>query len=122
MVSQLSLGAVRLIETGGSTAEGLQGIRHKCDSAWLRQPVKPETLIGVGGTLTSLAAMDARLEYTTRLLRTDMFLAVTSLSEWLRRLADMSDEERKVCARPGITAEYHYFGRPDYCRVVYDLL
>ena len=97
------LGAVRLTETDGSTAEGLQAIRHKCDSAWLRQPVKPETLIGVGGTLTSLAAMDARLEIYDPAVTDGYVLSRDKVSEWLRRLANMSDEERKCV--PGLASQ-----------------
>ena len=56
------LGAVRLSPGRLLTAGEIAQLEQRCYEAWLDMPFIPEVLIGVGGTLTSLAAIDQELE------------------------------------------------------------
>ena len=89
------LGAVRL--TGSETIgpEDIDVMRQRCDRAWLRQPAKPEILIGVGGTLTSLAAIDAAMEVYDPQRVEGYVLQKDDVSRHLRRLVAMSDDDRR---------------------------
>lgn len=97
------LGAVRLTAAEQMGIRELKEVRKRCDETWLRQPVKPEKLIGVGGTLTSLAAIDARMDVYDPERVDGYVLSKTDLAGCLHRLASMSDAERKHV--PGLMAQ-----------------
>ena len=56
------MGAVRFSTGRTINREELSALQAKCQNLWLPLPEEPTTVIGVGGTLTSLAAMDQEME------------------------------------------------------------
>lgn len=66
----------------------------------LREMDRPDTWVGVGGTFTTLAAMDARQASYDRSLVDGYVLGQAVVQQWGHRLSTMSREER--LALPGL--------------------
>lgn len=98
------LGAVRLMNRVGSDrdAEDLLGAAREMLAPAVRQVqgAHAEGWIGVGGTITSLAAMDLQLEVYDPERIEGYPISRAAAQHWLRRLCAMDVEQR--CALPGL--------------------
>ncbi|ERT56543.1 Ppx/GppA phosphatase family protein [Megasphaera vaginalis (ex Srinivasan et al. 2021)] len=92
------LGAVRLTEGVLTTAAEIAAVELRCNAAWLPLPVKTQYLIGVGGTLTTLAAMDLGLACYDPKRIEGYSVSLERLNFQISRLTAMAPEERKHVA------------------------
>lgn len=88
------MGAVRCSQ-GLVTAADYGALETRCLGRWLPLPIRPDILIGVGGTLTSLAAMELELEPYDPERVEGTVISLASLSAWIDRLARMTPEQRR---------------------------
>lgn len=103
-VNSFNIGAVRLSELFTADADGrvscLPQVRKYIDEqlAMLTRRQRPDLLIGVGGTITSLAAVDQELFQYSREKVHGYHLQAVTIDDWLTRLAAMSLTERRQLA------------------------
>lgn len=90
-----AMGAVRFTKPG-MTADEYKALNTYCLSQWLPLPAKPEVLIGVGGTMTSLAAMDLALDPYDPEQVEGTVITAEKLSTWIDRLMAMTGDERRA--------------------------
>lgn len=89
------LGAVRLTSNAVMTDQEILALEAHCTSQWLPMHTLPDKVIGVGGTLTTLAAMQLDMEtYDPR--RVDgSVISFENLIRHIERLQRMTVEERR---------------------------
>lgn len=94
------LGAVRLSTGRAISRQELLNLKAHCDAAWLPMPAQPGTVIGVGGTLTSLAAMDQEMtEYDPQKIQ-GYEISAERLDWHVERIFSLPLEERR--SLPGL--------------------
>ncbi|MDA8213267.1 MAG: Ppx/GppA phosphatase family protein [Clostridia bacterium] len=99
-VASVPLGAVRATEAGLNEEQ----ILRRLDAVLTRvTKVRPRYLIGVGGTATTLAAMNLRLELYDPIRVHGCRLKKTDINSWYRRLSEASPEQRKTI--PGLQSQ-----------------
>lgn len=90
------LGAVRLSSPDGSFRAGeVEKIYERCEAAFLPLPYTPDIWIGVGGTLTSLAAMELLLESYDPQQVHGYLVTADRLRRRIAQLQYMTAEERR---------------------------
>ena len=90
------LGAVRLSSPDGRFRTGeAEQIYKRCEAAFLPLPYTPEVWIGVGGTLTSLAAMELSLEPYDPQQVDGYIVTADALRCRIAQLSDMTAAERR---------------------------
>lgn len=91
------LGAVRMALGNLVAPEDLASLEARCDAAWLPM-ARPAVLLGAGGTLTSLAAMDQEMtEYDPDRIQ-GYTVTIDRISWHMERLRAMTPEERRHVA------------------------
>jgi exopolyphosphatase/guanosine-5'-triphosphate,3'-diphosphate pyrophosphatase len=89
------MGAVRFTKNDLMTEADIHELESHCLSAWLPMKVRPTLLIGVGGTLTTLAAMDMELaEYDPERIE-GYTVTLGRLSRHIEKLSHMAPEQRR---------------------------
>lgn len=93
------LGAVRLTKKSSLEPAELEALESYCTSQWLPMPAAGDvSLIGVGGTLTTLAAMELQMtEYDPSRIDGSV-ISLSQLSCQIERLCSMTPEERRHVA------------------------
>lgn len=94
------LGAVRLTTDSTWCDETIDALRTYCHHTWLPMQLQPQVLIGVGGTLTSLAAMEQELTVYDSAKITGYSISRQHVWDWIHRLCAMTPDER--CHVPGL--------------------
>ncbi len=89
------LGAVRLTKNEAMDGAELAALESYCASQWLPMPEGAGTVIGVGGTLTSLAAMELELAVYDAAAVEGTVVTEGQLSRRLEMLQAMTPEERR---------------------------
>lgn len=89
------VGAVRLTTGSAWTAEAVDAVRSYCTAQWLPMQQKPDVLIGVGGTLTTLAAMEQHMTVYDPSQITGYVVHQDQLTRQIDRLLQMTPEERR---------------------------
>lgn len=88
-------GAVRLTKNSAWTAEAVDAVRSYCTAQWLPMKQKPDIVIGVGGTLTTLAAMEQHMAIYDPSQITGYVVHQDQLTRQIDRLLQMTPEERR---------------------------
>lgn len=88
------MGAVRFCHDV-TTAAACDALERRCLNQWLSIPAVPDRLLGVGGTLTSLAAMELGLDLYDPDRVEGTVISRACLSDWIDRLEQMTPEERR---------------------------
>lgn len=89
------MGAVRFTKNDLMTEADIHELESRCLSAWLPMKVRPSLLIGVGGTLTTLAAMDMEMtEYDPNRIE-GYTVTLGRLSRHIEKLSHMTPEQRR---------------------------
>lgn len=93
------LGAVRLSTPQGDMSEdAMLQLQDLCLNTWLPLPVQPELVIGVGGALTSLAAIELQLEPYDPEQVEGTRITLAQVTHHMDRVRSMSAEERRhIC-------------------------
>lgn len=89
------IGAVRLTGSPVWTEEAVAAICMHCEKQWLPLPQKPDIVIGVGGTLTTLAAMEQEMTVYDPVRITGYTVTQDKLAARMERLLQMTPEERQ---------------------------
>lgn len=89
------IGAVRLTKGDTISTADLEALKAYCRKQLLPVPTVPEALIGVGGTLTTLAAMDLRLAVYDPKAVEGHVVTKETIAQWLTTLQAMTPEERR---------------------------
>lgn len=89
------MGAVRFSKGEVMASQDISRLSRNCAAAWLPLEQKPEILIGVGGTLTTLAAMDLKLrEYDPKQVEGHV-VSYAALCRQIEKLQAMTPEQRR---------------------------
>ncbi|MFZ5642716.1 MAG: Ppx/GppA family phosphatase [Bacillota bacterium] len=88
----VNAGAVRMTEGGHGDRKIIEIMKKTLDEINI---CRPETLIGVGGTVTTLAAMEMSLDSYDRSLVHGYRLSLSSVSGHLEKLVNTGPEDRK---------------------------
>lgn len=89
------MGAVRFTK-GEMTREEYKALQAQCLRQWLPLPERPTVLIGVGGTMTSLAAMELSLDPYDPERVEGTVITADKLSRWIDTLMSMTRDERRA--------------------------
>lgn len=89
------LGAVRLTKQKQWSLDDIEKMKQHCLQTFLPAVHMADTIIGVGGTLTTLAAMDQGLVVYDAAAVEGYTVTQKTIGEWINRLQAMSPEERK---------------------------
>ena len=89
------LGAVRLTKKESMSTKERDELEAYCRRQWLAMPAEADVVIGVGGTLTTLAAMELHLETYDAGKVDGTIVTLQQLSYHLERLQAMTPEERR---------------------------
>lgn len=89
------VGAVRLTTGTVWTKEAVRAVQSCCEKQWLPMPQLPDVVIGVGGTLTTLAAMEQHMMVYDPAAITGYTVTQTQLIKRMARLLQMTAEERR---------------------------
>lgn len=89
------LGAVRLAKQDTWSIAELQQLKEHCLRTLLPMAIQPETIIGVGGTLTTLAAMDLRLQTYDAAKVEGHVVSRETIGMWIDALQAMDPETRR---------------------------
>ncbi len=89
------LGAVRLTNSPVWTEDAVAAVRARCETQWLAMPKKLTRVIGVGGTLTTLAAMEQEMAVYDPARITGYTVTQNQLAKRMTWLLQMTPEERK---------------------------
>lgn len=92
------IGAVRLTEDDTFTPQGMEDLRQRCRKIWLPMKKQADVLIGVGGTLTTLAAMDQEMTVYDPAKVDGYRVSAERLSYHIESLLAMTPEERRHVA------------------------
>jgi exopolyphosphatase/guanosine-5'-triphosphate,3'-diphosphate pyrophosphatase len=88
------MGAVRLTKNDMMDEQDIRELENHCLSTWLPMKVRPEMLIGVGGTLTTLAAMNMEMtEYDPARIE-GYRVTLGQLSRHIEKLSAMTPAQR----------------------------
>ncbi len=77
------------------TEETVAAVRDHCETQWLPLPKKPVRVIGVGGTLTTLAAMEQEMTVYDPGRITGYTVTQGQLAKRMTRLLQMTPEGRQ---------------------------
>lgn len=88
------MGAVRFCQDVSGPA-ACDALERRCRNQWLPIPAVPDRLLGVGGTLTSLAAMELGLDPYDADRVEGTVITRDCLSGWIDILKRMTPEERR---------------------------
>jgi len=89
------LGAVRLALPDRPTVQDIQNLEAYCQSLWLPMDVVPQRLLGVGGTLTSLAAIDQSLAIYDPAVVDGYVVSTDCIGRHIDCLSHMTPEQRR---------------------------
>lgn len=89
------LGAVRLTTSDTWRDEDIAALKGHCQNMLLPMPYVPEILVGVGGTLTTLGAMDLGLVTYDAALVEGHAVSRDTIAAWITKLQHMTPEERR---------------------------
>ncbi|MCH4178308.1 MAG: Ppx/GppA family phosphatase [Megasphaera sp.] len=89
------MGAVRFTKNDMMTDQDIHELESRCLSIWLPMKVRPELLMGVGGTLTTLAAMDMGLTVYDSKRIEGCKVTLGQLSHHIKKLSRMTPEQRR---------------------------
>ncbi len=89
------MGAVRFTRGEVMSHQAVAHLEKRCYQEWLPMQVQPDLLIGVGGTLTTLAAMDLQLAVYDAEKVEGHRVSYDALCGHIERLQAMTPEERR---------------------------
>lgn len=89
------IGAVRLTTGEALTPAVVRDMQNRCRQVLLPVPRRPERLIGVGGTLTTLAAMDLKLTVYDPAAVEGHCVSRETIADWITTLQRLSPAERR---------------------------
>lgn len=89
------MGAVRFTKGEVMASQEVSRLSRSCDQAWLPLDIQPEIVIGVGGTLTTLAAMDLQLAVYDAKKVEGHVVTYGSLCRHIEKLQAMTPAERR---------------------------
>ncbi len=89
------VGAVRLTASPIWDEAAVAAILAHCEKKWLPLPKKPDMVIGVGGTLTTLAAMEQKMSVYDPSCITGYTVTQGQLAARMAQLLQMTPEERQ---------------------------
>ena len=89
------MGAVRFTQGEMMSPQDAAHLEGRCRREWLPMKIKPELLIGVGGTLTTLAAMDLGLAVYDAAKVEGHVVSYEALCGHIEKLQAMTPEERR---------------------------
>ena len=89
------MGAVRFTRGEVMSHQAVAHLENRCYQEWLPMQVQPDLLIGVGGTLTTLAAMDLQLAVYDAEKVEGHRVSYDALCGHIERLQAMTPEERR---------------------------
>lgn len=89
------LGAVRLTTSEVVTPADVQAMQERCRHVLLPVPQRPDLLIGVGGTLTTLAAMDLKLFVYDPAVVEGHCVSRNTIAAWITTLQRLTPAERQ---------------------------
>ena len=89
------LGAVRLTKQPTWTMDDIEAMKDHCLQTLLPVPVQPDVVIGVAGTLTTVAAMDQKLDpYDPK--KVECYdITKETIEGWIQKMQQMTPEERQ---------------------------
>ena len=92
-----AMGAVRFTKKAVLQEADVLHLENRCHKMWLPIPMSetPQVLIGVGGTLTTLAAMDLKLDVYDAKKVEGHVVTYESLCQHIEKLRVMTPEERR---------------------------
>ena len=89
------MGAVRFTRGEVMSHQAVAHLENRCYQEWLPMQVQPDLLIGVGGTLTTLEAMDLQLAVYDAEKVEGHRVSYDALCGHIERLRAMTPEERR---------------------------
>ena len=89
------MGAVRFTRGEVMSHQDVAHLERHCYQEWLPMKIRPDLLIGVGGTLTTLAAMDLQLAVYDAEKVEGHCISYEALCGHIERLQAMTPEERR---------------------------
>lgn len=88
------MGAVRLKERWETELQSFEKAVAHCNETWVPMDVKPTHIVGIGGTITTAAAMVQKLDVYDPQKINHYSLALKDVIELIPRLSALSQEER----------------------------
>lgn len=89
------LGAVRLTKQKTWSKDDVENLKKRCLQTLLPTHTIPDVVIGVGGTLTTLAAMDMKMTAYDPKKVEGYVLTKETIAKWIDAIQQMTPEERK---------------------------